>query len=97
MHHLVRPGLRQHDVELVDAIEVLGLGDEHDLGVAAGAHEAEGLQQVIGPEVLAGGEELLLVARARVGVQAAPGRIDLQEGVLDEVAVGHFTKDSGGQ
>ena len=84
-------------MELVDAIEVLGLGDEHDLGVAAGAHEAEGLQQMVGAEVLAGGEELLLVAPARVGVEAAPGRIDLQEGVLDEVTVGHFTKDSGGR
>ena len=29
----------------------------------------------------------------RVGVEAPPGRIDLQEGVLDEVTVGHFTKD----
>ena len=94
---LRQPGLRQDDVELVDAIEVLGLGDEHDLGVAAGAHEAEGLQQMIGREVLAGGEELLLVAPARIGVQAAPGRIDLQEGVLHKVAFGHFTKDSGGQ
>ena len=63
MHHFVRPACAQHDVELVDAIEVLGLGDEHDLGVAAGAHEAEGLQQMVGAEVLAGGEELLLVAR----------------------------------
>ena len=38
--------------------------DEHQVGVAADADEREGLQQVIGGEVLAGGEELALVARA---------------------------------
>ena len=46
-------------------------------------------------EVLAGGEELALVARAALRVEAAPGRVDLQEGVLDEMAVGHDWDASG--
>ena len=52
-------------MELVDAVEVLGLHDQHQVGVAAGADEREALEQVVGAEVLAGGEELLLVLGAR--------------------------------
>src|SRR5919202_642412 len=81
--------LPEDDVQLVDAIEVLGLGHEHQVGVAARADQGEALQQVVGPEVLAGGEELLLVDQALVGVQAPPGGLDLQERVLDEVALVH--------
>ena len=51
-------------MELVDAVEVLGLGDQQQLGVAARADQREGLQQVAVGEVLAGGQELALVLRA---------------------------------
>ena len=47
------------------------------------------LQQVPVGEVLAGGQELALVLLARSAVQAPPGRVDLQERVLDEVAAAH--------
>ena len=71
-----QPALEQHDVELVDAVEVLGLGDEQQLGVAARADERERLQQVAVREVLAGGEELALVlgAHVRRPGAATPGR-----------------------
>ena len=86
---LHQAALGQHDVELVDAVEVLGLGEQHQVGVAAGADERERCSRWSVGEVLAGGEELALVGRPPVGVQPPPGRIDLQEGVLDEVALGH--------
>ena len=78
-------------MKLVDAIEVLRLGDQQQLRVPAGAHEREGLQQVPVGEVLARGQELALVLRALLGVQAPPRGVELQEGVLDEVALGHLT------
>jgi hypothetical protein len=53
-------------VQLVDAVEVLGLGEKQQLGVAARADQREGLQQVPLGEVLAGGEELELVLGAPV-------------------------------
>jgi hypothetical protein len=59
-------------VELVDAVEVLGLGDQQQLGVAARAEEREGLQQVPVGEVLAGGQELALVLCALLGRGAPP-------------------------
>ena len=87
---LHQPALGEHDVELVDAIEVLGLGEQHQLGVAARADQREALQQVAVGEVLAGGDELALVLLALLGVQAAPGRVELEERVLDEVARAHL-------
>ena len=48
-------------MELVDALEVLGLGEQHQLGVATGAHKREGLQQVPVCEVLARRHQLALV------------------------------------
>ena len=48
-------------MELVDPLEVLGLGEQHQLGVAAGADQREALQQMSVGEVLAGGHELELV------------------------------------
>ena len=87
---LHQAALREHDVELVDALEVRRLGEQHQVGVPARADERERAQQALGREVLAGGEELALVgARARSSSQPAPGRIDLQERVLDEVTLGH--------
>ncbi len=53
-------------MQLVDAVEVLRLGDEQQLGVAARADQREGLQQVALGEVFAGGEELELVLGALV-------------------------------
>ena len=81
-------------MELVDAVEVLGLGDEHEVGVAAGADEREALEQMVGAEVLAGGEELALVLRAPGAVLAAPGGVDLQERVLHEMTVAHGIQDT---
>ncbi len=86
--------MRQHDVELVDAIEVLGLHDQHQLGVRARTYEREALQQVVGPEVVAGGQELLLVLCALGLRQPPPGGIELQERVLHEVTVGHMQPES---
>ena len=84
-------------MELVDAVEVLGLGDEHQVGVAARADEARSAcSRWSAREVLAGGEELALVRRALGGVQPAPGGVDLQEGVLDEVTLRHVTDDDSG-
>ena len=51
-------------MELVDALEVLGLGEQQQLGVAARADQREALQQVPVGEVLAGGDELALVLLA---------------------------------
>ncbi len=89
---LHQPALRQHDVELVDAVEVLGLGEQHQLGVAARADERERLQQVPVGEVLAGGHQLALVLRATLGVQPPPRRVDLEERVLDEVTSAHVAR-----
>ena len=62
---------------------------EHQVGVAARADQRVGAQEAVGAEVFAGGGELVLVARPLGGGQSAPGRIDLEERVLDEVAMGH--------
>ena len=73
--------------------------DEHHVDVAAGPDQREALQQMIGTEVLAGGDELGLVGGTLLGVEPAPRRIHLEEGVLDEVPLGcrrsnraHFRK-----
>ena len=55
--------------------------------VSPRADERERLQQVVGAEVLAGGEELALVLGAALGIPPAPRRVHLQEGVLDEVTM----------
>jgi hypothetical protein len=74
---LHQPALREHDVELVDALEVRRLRQQHQVAVPARADGRERPQQPLGGEVLAGGDELALVGRARLGVEPAPGRIDL--------------------
>ena len=84
-----QPALLQDDVQLVDPLEVLGLGDEQHVGVPAGADGRERLQEMVLAEVLAGGEHLALVRRAFLRVEAPPGGVDLQERVLDEVPVRH--------
>jgi hypothetical protein len=76
-------------MELVDAIEVLGLAEQHQVRVAPGPDEGEGPQQVAVGEVLAGDEELALAGRALLVREAPPGGIDLQKRVLDEVTYGH--------
>ena len=76
-------------MELVDAVEVLGLRDQQQLGVPARAHEREALQQMPVGEVLARGRELALVLRAALGLEPPPRRVELQERVLDEVACAH--------
>ena len=93
---LHQPALGEHDVELVDALEVRRLAEQHQVGVAAGADGRERAQQALGGEVLAGGQELALVLGALVVGKTTPGRIDLQEGVLDEMAFGHDSKDRRG-
>ena len=86
---LHQPALGEHDVELVDALEVRGLGEQQQVAVAAGADGGEGAQQALGGEVLAGGQELALVLGPLGVGQAAPGRIHGEERVLDEMALGH--------
>src|SRR6266576_4694423 len=81
--------LPEDHVELVDAVEVLRLGDEHDVGVAARPDEAERLQQMVGGEVPAGGQELALVGGPLAVGQPPPGRVNLQKGVLHEVSFRH--------
>ena len=76
-------------MELVDAVEVLGLGDQQQLGVAARPDEREGLQEMAVGEVVARRHELELVLRARLVIAAPPRRVELQERVLDEVARAH--------
>jgi hypothetical protein len=83
-------------VELVDALEVRGLRQQHQVGVAARADQRERPQQALAREVFAGGQELALVARALGVVEPPPGGVDLQEGVLDEVAFGHCASQSIG-
>jgi hypothetical protein len=81
-------------VELVNPLEVLGLAEQHHLGVAARADQGERTQQVPVGEVLAGGDELALVLRALLVLEPPPGRIHLQEGVLDEVPDRHRRHDT---
>jgi hypothetical protein len=81
-------------VEVVDRLQVHRLREQHQVGVAARADEAERAEQVVLGEVGAGRGELALVLRALLRILAAPGRIELQERVLDDVAAGHFQKDS---
>ena len=81
--------LGEHDVQLVDALQVGGLREQHQVGVAARAHQREGPQQAVGAEVLAGRDELALVAGALLRVEAPPGGIDLQERVFDELTLSH--------
>ena len=86
---LHQAALGEDHVELVDALQVRGLREQHQVGVAARAHGRERPQQALGREVLAGGGELPLVGRALLVGQAAPGRVDLEERVLDDMAFGH--------
>ena len=81
-------------MELVDPLQVRRLAEQHQVGVAARADGRERAQQALGGEVLAGGEELALVGAALVVREPPPGRVDLQERVLDEVALGHGSKDT---
>ena len=62
---------------------------QQHVGVAARADERERTQQMAVGEVLAGGDELALVGGAPFVVEPPPGGVDLEEGVLDEVADGH--------
>src|SRR5437016_6582699 len=91
MRPLHDPALRQHDVELVDALEVLRLRDQQQICVAARADQREGLQQMPVREVLARCQQLALVLLALCPIEPAPGGVELQERVLDEVARAHAT------
>ena len=76
-------------MELVDPLQVLRLGEQHQVGVAPRPHQRERPQEVILGEVGAGGGEFALVPGALGGIEPAPGRIDPQECVLDEMALRH--------
>ena len=76
-------------MELVDALEVRGLTEQQQVGVTSRTHQRESAQQALGGEVLAGGDDLALVGRSLLGIQAPPGGIDLQKRVFDELALGH--------
>ena len=96
MHHFISPLCGEHDVKLVDPLEVLRLAEQHQVGVPAGSDKREGPQQVAVGEVFTGCDELPLVRRAAVVLEPAPSRIDLQKRVLDEMANGHYRSDSNG-
>ena len=68
--------------------------DEHEVGVAARADQREGLQQVVGAKSSQAARNSRLSCARRSASQPAPRRIDLQEGVLDEVALGHGVEAS---
>ena len=89
---LHQAALREHDVELVDAVEVLCLGDQQELGVSARTHERERLEQMAVGEVLARGHELALVPLALLVIEAAPRRVELQKRVLHEVPRAHSAR-----
>src|SRR5690242_13293050 len=76
-------------MKFVDPLKVLRLGQDHDIGIAASSHEREGAKEMPFGEVLASGDEFALVLSTLVIVESPPGRIDFEEGVLDEVANGH--------
>ena len=60
---------------------------QHQVGVTAGADQRVCAQETVGGEVLAGGLELALVGLPLCRGQAPPGRVDLQERELDDIAV----------
>ncbi len=76
-------------MEGVDVLEGRALGEQQQVGVAAGADGRVGAQRALEREVLAGGEELPFILRALLGVPALPRGVDLEEGELGERAVGH--------
>ena len=66
----------------------IGLWDEQQqVGVAARADGRVGAQRAVLGEVLAGGEELPFILRARLGIAALPGGVELEEGELGERAI----------
>ena len=89
MRPLHEAALREDHVELVDSHQVLGLREQQQVCVAASAHQREGLQQVPVSEVLACREQLALVLLAARRLEAPPGGVHLQKGVLHEVARAH--------
>ena len=64
---------------------------QHQVRVSARADQRVRAQEAVGGEVVAGCRELLFVPLALAGGQPPPGRIDLQERELDEIAV-HLRK-----
>jgi hypothetical protein len=73
-------------VEFVDPLEVLGLTQQHQVGIAARADERERSKQVSVGEILTRRDELALVSGAAILVEPAPGGIDVEERVFDEMA-----------
>ena len=80
----------------VNVLEGGALGEQQQVGVAAGADGRVGAQRPILGEVLAGGEELPFILRARLGIPALPGGVELEEGELGEGPIdGHGGDGSG--
>ena len=67
-------------------LQVLRLAEQHQVGVAAGADQREGPQQMAVGEIGARGHELPLVGGALLVLETPPGRVNLQKGVFDEMA-----------
>ena len=82
-----QPGLVEQHVELVDRVERVGDHPQHQVGVAARADQRVRAQEMVLGEVGAGGGELALVLGALGRIEPAPGRIELQKGELDVVAL----------
>jgi hypothetical protein len=64
-------------MKFVDSIEVLGLRQDHEVGVAARPDERKRPQQVTFRKVLAGGDELPLVLGPLLVLEPTPGGINL--------------------
>jgi hypothetical protein len=76
-------------VKLVNPIQILGLTEQQQVGIATRADERERAQQMAVGEILAGSDEFPLVTGSLLGIKPSPCRIDLQEGVLNEMPSGH--------
>ena len=69
----------------VDVLEGGALGQQQEVRVAAGADGRVGAQRPILGEILAGGEELPFILRARLGITALPGGVELKKVNLAKV------------
>ena len=84
--------LVQQHVQLVDRLERARDRTDHEVGVAARAHQRVGAQVVLLAERAASGRKLALVGRPLLARAPAPGRIHLEKGVFHVVALlGHTT------
>ena len=81
------PLCAEDDVKGVDVLEDRALGEDQQVGVAAGADRRVGAQRAVLGVVLAGGEELAFILRPLLAAAALPGWVELEERELRERAI----------